>query len=194
MKRCVLESGVLPRRRGRSLRRAALTLLFGVVLLGSAEAEVLVSNLSESADASLTVGSTDGSKFVQAIRFQTGSNERGYNLTSVKAVLSDAAPSDGVRVRIFNARSNGNPYFSLYTLTNPAISDGTADVHAAGERHPREQHPVLLDIRLNDLGRRQRLRSFGDGVGVPHQRGVRMEPEYGSAYRRERGVAVLDHP
>ena len=126
MKRCVLKSGVLPRRRGRSLRRAALTSLFGVALLGSAEAEVLVSNLSESADASLTVGSTGGSKFVQAIRFQTGSNERGYNLTSVKAVLSDAAPSDGVRVRIFNARSNGNPFYSLYTLTNPAISDGTA--------------------------------------------------------------------
>ncbi|MDE0190846.1 MAG: leucine-rich repeat domain-containing protein [Gammaproteobacteria bacterium] len=98
----------------------------GVVLFGTVQAEVLVSNLSENADASLTVGSSGGSKFVQAIRFQAGSNEHGYNLTSVKAVLSDAAPSDGVRVRIFNARSNGNPFYSLYTLTNPTISDGTA--------------------------------------------------------------------
>ena len=114
------------RRRVQPFPRAALALSLGVVLFGTAHAEVLVGNLSESADASLTVGSTGGSKFVQAIRFQTGSNERGYNLTSIKAVLSDAAASDGVRVRIFNARSNGNPFYSLYTLTNPAISDGTA--------------------------------------------------------------------
>ena len=98
---------------------------FGILLCGTAQAEVLVSNLNETADTSVTVGSSGASKFAQAIRFQTGSSERGYNLTSVKAVLADAAASDGVRVRIFNARSNGNPYYSLYTLTNPAISDGT---------------------------------------------------------------------
>ena len=92
-----------------------------------ASADALLSNLDESNDAGLVVGKPADSnvKSAQAIRFQTGSSERGYNLTSVKAVLADAAASDGVRVRIFNARSNGNPYYSLYTLANPAISDGT---------------------------------------------------------------------
>ena len=92
-----------------------------------ASADALLSNLDESNDAGLAVGKPADSnvKSAQAIRFQTGSSERGYNLTSVKAVLADAAASDGVRVRIFNARSNGNPYYSLYTLANPAISDGT---------------------------------------------------------------------
>ncbi|MDE0368184.1 MAG: sulfatase-like hydrolase/transferase, partial [Gammaproteobacteria bacterium] len=97
----------------------------GVLLCGGARADVLLSNIGESADANLTVGSSGAGKPAQAIRFETGSSERGYNLWSVKAVLADAAASDGVRIRIFNARSNGNPYYSLYTLTNPAIADGT---------------------------------------------------------------------
>ncbi|MYD99234.1 MAG: cadherin-like beta sandwich domain-containing protein, partial [Gammaproteobacteria bacterium] len=89
--------------------------------------DALLSNLDESNDAGLAVGKPADSpnRSTQAIRFQTGSNERGYNLTSVKAVLANATDSDSVRIRIFNARSNGNPYYSLYTLTNPAISDGT---------------------------------------------------------------------
>ena len=89
---------------------------------------VLLSNLDEGDGTSIVVGTSSDTPTVnaaQAIRFQTGSSERGYNLTSVKAVLADAAASVGVRVRIFNSRSNGNPYYSLYTLTNPAISDGT---------------------------------------------------------------------
>ena len=93
-----------------------------------ASADALLSNLDESNDAGLVVGKpadSPNARSTQAIRFQTGSNERGYNLTSVKAILANATDSDGVRVRIFNARSNGNPYYSLYTLTNPTISDGT---------------------------------------------------------------------
>ena len=117
--------GFPSRRRCRSLLPAALALSLGALLCGGARAEVLLSNISESADANLTVGSSGAGKPAQAIRFETGSSERGYNLTSVKAVLADAAASDGVRVRIFNARSNGNPYYSLYTLANPAIADGT---------------------------------------------------------------------
>ena len=88
----------------------------------------MLSNLDESSDAGIAVGTPADSPnvaFTQAIRFQTGSSERGYNLTSVMAVLADAAASDGVRVRIFGARSNGTPYISFYTLTNPVIADGT---------------------------------------------------------------------
>ena len=93
-----------------------------------ASADALLSNLDESNDAGIDVGTPVDSPnvdFTQAIRFQTGSNERGYNLTSVKAVLANASDSDGVRVRIFGARSIGTPYISFYTLNNPVISDGT---------------------------------------------------------------------
>ena len=106
-------------------RRAALAMSLSAVLCGGAQADVLLSNIDESASASITVGSSGAGKPAQAVRFETGSNERGYNLTSITAVLANAAASDGVRVRIFNARSNGNPYLSLYTLTNPVIADGT---------------------------------------------------------------------
>ena len=104
---------------GDRLVQAALAMSFGVLLFGNARAEVLLSNLSETADVNLTVGSSGAGQFAQAIRFQTGSSERGYKITSVKAVLADAAASDGVRVRIFSGRTNGTPYLSLYTLTNP---------------------------------------------------------------------------
>ncbi|MYK38585.1 MAG: hypothetical protein F4036_12635, partial [Gammaproteobacteria bacterium] len=93
-----------------------------------ASADALLSNLDESNDAGIDVGTPVDSPnvdFTQAIRFQTGSNERGYNLTSVKAVLANASDSDGVRVRIFGARSIGTPYISFYTLNSPVISDGT---------------------------------------------------------------------
>ncbi|MCY3604271.1 MAG: cadherin-like beta sandwich domain-containing protein, partial [Gammaproteobacteria bacterium] len=93
-----------------------------------ASADALLSNLDEPNDVGIVVASPANTSTVgpaQAIRFQTGSNERGYNLTSVKVVLADASDSDGVRLRIFNSRSNGNPYYSLYTLTNPTLSDGT---------------------------------------------------------------------
>ena len=108
--------------------RLLAAFLCAAAVAHAASADTLLSNLDESNDAGLAVGTpvdTPTVKAVQAIRFETGDSERGYNLTSVKAVLANAAASDGVRVRIFNARSNGNPYYSLYTLTNPTISDGT---------------------------------------------------------------------
>ena len=107
------------------VRRAALATTLGALLCGGAQADALLSNIDESADANLTVGPSGTNQYTQAIRFQTGSNERGYNLTSVKAVLANAAASDGVRVRIFGARSIGTPYISFYTLSNPTIADGT---------------------------------------------------------------------
>ncbi|MYE11059.1 MAG: cadherin-like beta sandwich domain-containing protein, partial [Gammaproteobacteria bacterium] len=111
--------------------QAAAALSLGAFLCAAADqasTDALLSNLDEGDGTSIAVGaSTDAPSFnaTQAIRFETGSNERGYNLTSVKAVLAGATASDGVRVRIFGARSNGNPYYSLYTLTNPTLSDGT---------------------------------------------------------------------
>ena len=111
-----------------SARRAALAMALGVLLCGAAQADVLLSNLDESDTASAVVGKSNADpteKYTQAIRFRTGSNDRGYNLTSVKAALADASESDGVRVRIFNSRSNGTPFYSLYTLSNPTVADGT---------------------------------------------------------------------
>ena len=108
--------------------RSLAAFLCAAAVANAASADALLSNLDESNDAGLAVGTpvdTPTVKAVQAIRFETGDSERGYNLTSVKAVLANVAASDGVRVRIFNARSNGNPYYSLYTLANPNISDGT---------------------------------------------------------------------
>ena len=93
----------------------------------AASDDALLSNLDEPDTVSAVVGKSDADptkKYTQAIRFQTGSNERGYNLTSVKAVLANASESDGVRVRVFNSRTNGTPFMSLYTLTNPVVADG----------------------------------------------------------------------
>ena len=93
----------------------------------AASDDALLSNLDEPDTVSAVVGKSDADptkKYTQAIRFQTGSNERGYNLTSVKAALANASESDGVRVRIFNSRTNGTPFQSLYTLSNPVVADG----------------------------------------------------------------------
>ena len=119
-----------------------------------ASADALLSNLDEENDAGIAVGAT------QAVRFQTGSNERGYNLTSVKAVLANAADSDGVRVRIFNARSNGNPYYSLYTLTNPTLSDGTLTFTLPASATVQKDTPyfVLFDSTASGAGNDYEIR------------------------------------
>ena len=112
----------------RSLRLTSLALTVGLFAWPAAHADVLLSNLNESNEAGIAVGIPADSPnldYSQAIRFQTGSSERGYNLTSVKVVLANALDSDGVRVRIFGARSIGTPYISFYTLENPVIADGT---------------------------------------------------------------------
>ena len=128
---CRQHGAVRPRRRGRPSTGSAVALSLGAFLCPAAamaSPEVLLGNLDEGDGTSIVVGASSDAPTVnatQAIRFETGSNERGYNLTSVKAVLAGATASDGVRVRIFNARSNGTPYLSLYTLSNPTIADGT---------------------------------------------------------------------
>ena len=110
------------------VRALAAFLCSAAAVANTASADTWISNLDEDDDVGIGVNAPANTSSVgvaQAIRFQTGSNERGYYLTSVKAVLADASDSDGVRVRIFSGRTNGSPYISLFTLTNPTIADGT---------------------------------------------------------------------
>ncbi|MDD9998299.1 MAG: cadherin-like beta sandwich domain-containing protein, partial [Rhodospirillaceae bacterium] len=137
--------------------RSLAAFLCAAAVANAASADILLSNLDESNDAGLVVGTpvdTPTVKAVQAIRFETGDSERGYNLTSVKAVLANAAASDGVRVRIFNARSNGNPYYSLYTLTNPTISDGTLTFTAPASATLQHgtRYFVMFDLTASGAG------------------------------------------
>ncbi|MDD9998003.1 MAG: hypothetical protein OXQ89_09695, partial [Rhodospirillaceae bacterium] len=77
-----------------AVRSLAAFLCSAVVVAHTASADTLLSNLDESNDADIAVGTPVDSPnvdFTQAIRFQTGNNERGYNLTSVKAVLANAS-------------------------------------------------------------------------------------------------------
>ena len=93
----------------------------------TASPSAVLSNLDESNSVSIVVGKSDESrkvKYAQAIQFRTGSNELGYYVTTVKAVLANARNSDGIRVRIFNSRTNGSPFEPIYTLSNPTIIDG----------------------------------------------------------------------
>ena len=166
-------SGVL-RRRGPCSPRVALALSVGAFLClataaASAEAnlaasaDALLSNLDEGNDLGLAVGTPADNPSVevtQAIQFQTGSNERGYNLTSVKAVLANAAASDGVRVRIFGARSIGTPYISFYTLINPVIADGTLTFAAPASATLRKDagYFVVFDSTASDAGNDYEIR------------------------------------
>ena len=129
----------------------------------AASADALLSNLDEDNDAGIAIGTPVDSPYVdftQAIRFQTGSNERGYNLTSVKAVLANASDSDGVRVRIFGARSNGTPYISFYTLTNPVIVDGTLTFTAPASATLRKNagYFVVFDSTASGVGNDYEIR------------------------------------
>ncbi|MYE10944.1 MAG: hypothetical protein F4X99_04620, partial [Gammaproteobacteria bacterium] len=145
---------------GRSFPRAVAVLSVGAFLCSAAEqasSDALLGNLDEAGGASIAVGTPADSPnvaFTQAIRFQTGSSERGYNLTSVKAVLANAAASDGVRVRIFGARSIGTPYVSFYTLTNPVIADGTLTFEAPASATLRKDagYFVVFDSTASDAG------------------------------------------
>ena len=147
-------TGLVRVSRSPSVHQAVLSILFGSLLCGTVQSEVLISNLNENADVDLPVGSSGGNEFTQAIRFQTGSSERGYYLTSIKAVLSNASVSDGVRVRIFGARTHGTPHFSLFTLTNPTIADGTIAFTAPASATLRKNagYFVVFDSTTSDTG------------------------------------------
>ena len=107
----------------------ALALPIGAVLPSAAQADVLLSNLDEGNRSTATVGSSAGSRFTQAIGFETGSNTGGYTLTSIRAALSNALPADGVRVHLYGAQF-GSPDSRLFTFDNPTVSDGTKEFTA----------------------------------------------------------------
>ncbi|MDE0440609.1 MAG: cadherin-like beta sandwich domain-containing protein, partial [Gammaproteobacteria bacterium] len=85
---------------------------------------------------------------------------RRRHATSVKAGLANAAASDGVRVRIFGARSIGTPYISFYTLTNPVIADGTMTFAAPASATLRKDagYFVVFDSTASDAGNDYEIR------------------------------------
>ena len=160
-----------------------LSLSLALVACPAALADVFLSNLDESNTASAVVGKSDADpteKYTQAIRFRTGSNDRGYNLTSVKAVLMDASESDGVRVRIFNSRSNGTPFLSLYTLSNPTIAEGinTFNLPTSATLEKDTWYFVVFDSTATGAGNHYEIRetdsdslnSVADGWALDTQR------------------------
>ena len=100
---------------------------------GVASADALVSNLSRNGDSDGNVGNfVGGLVLTQAIGFTTGSNKDGYELRSIRAVLSFADSSDGVRARIFSS-SGTTPDSSVATLTNPTIGNGVKEFTAPAD-------------------------------------------------------------
>ena len=144
-------------------RSLAVFLCSAAAVANTASADALLSNLDEDNGAGFVVGTPADSAnvdYTQAIRFQTGSNERGYNLTSVKAVLANASDTDGVRVRIFGARSIGTPYISFYTLTNPVIADGimTFTAPASATLRKNAKYFVVFDSTATYAGNDYEIR------------------------------------
>ena len=124
-----------------------LALPVGALLPSAAQADVLVSNLSQGSRATATVGESAGKQIAVAVRFRTGSNSKGYTLTSIRADLSDAVPADGVRVRLFSATSFGTPDTSLSTFDNPTISNGTRTFTAPADTtlHKNRRYFLVFD-------------------------------------------------
>ena len=130
----------------------------------SSSADALLSNLDETDTVGAVVGESDEEpsvKYAQAVQFRTGSNERGYNLTTVKAVLANATDSDGVRVRIFNSRTNGSPFEIVYTLSNPTLlSDGvnTFSLPASATLEKETWYFVVFDSTASGAGNDYQVR------------------------------------
>ena len=152
----------------------------------TASADAMLSNLDESNTVGAVVGKPGGArsaKFAQAVQFRTGSNERGYNLTTVRAVLANATDSDGVRVRIFNSRTNGSPFEIVYTLSNPTLSDGvnTFSLPASATLEKDTWYFVVFDSTASGAGNDYQVRatasdslnSMASGWSLNVQRHVR---------------------
>ena len=131
------------------------TLAYTVVVTRAvpmASPDALISNLDEPNVASIIVGSppaVPNLQGVNAIGFETGGSEDGYTLASVKTLLRNASPRDGVRVRIFDSRANGKPRRSLVTLVNPASFAwglNTFDAPANTRLEKDKRYFVVFDI------------------------------------------------
>ena len=106
---------------------AAALLLASVGLFASsakAQAETtLIKNLSQTPQSNLAIGALGSNHQTVAVRFETGSHEGGYALTSVTInAENNIASDDSPRVSIYSAASGSDPdpNASVYTLTNPS--------------------------------------------------------------------------
>ena len=100
-------------------------------------ADALASNLDEHFSKRFYVGNLEPGKILraQALGFETGDNEAGYVLSSVKILIWEITHSAGVRVRIFSSTAEGNPGSSLYTLSGSVVLPTNPDT-PAGEDSP----------------------------------------------------------
>ena len=114
---------------GRHAGQTAL-LALGVLALGvpaGAQADVLVSNLGQ--QASTTPGFFN--RFDAAQAFTTGTDTKGYKLTSLDIDFNVARSITGYvySVGVWSATVTGEPATSLGTLTNPPFTTGTNTTH-----------------------------------------------------------------
>ncbi|MCY4096405.1 MAG: hypothetical protein OXG05_14940, partial [Gammaproteobacteria bacterium] len=101
-----------------------------------------VSNLDEHFSKRFYVGNLEPGKILraQALGYETGDNEAGYVITSVKILIWEVTHSAGVRVRIFTSTEGGAPDTSLYTM----IGKGTAGV-GTGHSMPEDTIPTPFE-------------------------------------------------
>ena len=130
-------------------------------------ADALASNLDEEFSKRLFVGNLEPGKVLraQALGFETGDNEAGYALTSVKILIWELSSWAGVRVRIFSSTAEGNPDSSLYTLSGTIVLPttdlgpedsariSTFEAPANATLEPNTRYFVVLDSRASQMYR-----------------------------------------
>ena len=90
------------------------------ILAPAAQAEVLVSNIGETASGNINIGGASATSGIAAQAFMTGSNETGYDLTSIDIEVTNIpTTASDVTVSLYTV-SSGNPATSLHVLANPA--------------------------------------------------------------------------
>ncbi len=119
---------------------ALLALAAALALPATAQAQeiVLVSNIAERSDNTLSIssptfsiGSVDVGERQEAQRFTAGPNTAGYVLQSVVLNLSSGGSNVRVQVAIHENNSSGNPGAQLAVLDNPADPFGVTRTFSA---------------------------------------------------------------
>ena len=133
-RRCLVHSA-------RPLAAVALFALVGALALpatAQAQESVLVSNIAESSDNTLSIssptfsiGTVDIGERQEAQRFTAGPNTAGYVLQSVALHLSGGGSNARVQVAIHENNSSGNPGAQLAVLDNPVDPFGLSVTFSA---------------------------------------------------------------